>query len=334
MRSRLLILCTLVGLTAVIVWQVNSRAVPDANHQGPTAAESGAIADDESEDEPSADATREGEPDIGPNIASYALTTSQPTLPPLDMPLRESFAELERRARAGDAVASCRLSADLARCERLPRERAYTGDAISTAARKTPGSSDEASAVAQATTLKKYLSEDEALCEGFSQSTPHAAWSYLKQAAERGNVHAMVQLAASPPLDSEHFLRDVDQWAEYNEIAGNFLLRAADAGEPFALHQLWWVYAGHPAVGGSQILPRDPYRARVLAYAIQQIGNDRAQRNVAHYLSKNPDSLTIAQDAQAKIDGLELAGSRFSDLSDANLSNFPRRDRHCAGGGH
>ncbi|MCF8828307.1 hypothetical protein [Xanthomonas campestris] len=53
-----------------------------------------------------------------PMVAARQRAASAP-LPPADVPLRQVFDELSRRAAGGDAAAGCRLAAELERCDRI-----------------------------------------------------------------------------------------------------------------------------------------------------------------------------------------------------------------------
>jgi len=298
----------------------------------PVPTDQSSVPENGSDAQPATSAAHDTDGIIGPNIASYAVPPKH-ELPPLDSPLRDTFAELDRRAKSGDSAASCRLSADVFRCERLPLERQYNIDAMSTAANKPPGTAEEERAIKLIAARRESLAKDERLCEGFEKIKSRSAWDYLKLAAADGNTHAMVQLAADPPLDSRNFLRDVDQWAEYRRIAGPYLKQAAYAGEPYALFYLWWMSAGYPSAGGEAVIPPDPYMTRVLGNAIFQIGDDRTIEIIQKYFTRTPGLLTIAQEAQAKLEGLELARKTFSRVSKVRLNNFPRREKHCTGDG-
>lgn len=57
--------------------------------------------------------------------AAGAKTSRWPDLPPADTPLAQIVDQLDRRARAGDAKAACRLGAEMMRC--MQARSAYTG---------------------------------------------------------------------------------------------------------------------------------------------------------------------------------------------------------------
>src|SRR5690242_19190604 len=73
---------------------------------------------------------------------SKAVTraTSSSALPGVDAPLKNTFADLQARAAAGDAAAATRLSRDLGRCSRLRSTLWKNGSSASDlVARKTDG---------------------------------------------------------------------------------------------------------------------------------------------------------------------------------------------------
>lgn len=330
MQPRVYISCALAGLLAVAAWMWNGIPTTQST-KTPTPPVGSTTQTDEEPITvvPASPAVSPSAPPDTPNIASYASTST--ALPPKNAPLRNTFAELSQRARDGDNIASCRLAADLWRCSQLPLARSIDRSALSEAARAAPQSASQERAIEQAAAIRNSLSDDETLCLGFDQPSTHAAWDYLLLAAERGNLQAMTQLAVAPPLDRNAFLRDVEQWQRYREVAGTFLQRAADAGEPLALYNLWWALAGYPVPGGEPTIPPDPYMARVRAYALLSMGDARTVRTIQNYFTRTQGALTPAQEAQAQAEGQAMAADHFPNVKEAGLTNFPPRDEHCIG---
>jgi hypothetical protein len=265
-----------------------------------------------------------------PNIATYTIESSDPALPPPGTALTQTYAELKRRALAGDNRASCRLATDLVHCSRINDFRSVVQRMTREASNPERDSVAETRAIARAAEEAQNLERVEAMCRGFTPESPHAAWDYLLLAAERGDVRAMVALAVAPPLDENYFLRDQAQWQRYLQLAGPFLRRGVEAGEPFALHMLWWVLAGHPLTGGYAGVPPDPYQARVHAHAILMVGDNHTQATIRRWLLRTQDQVTPAQDAEAQVQGQALARERFAKARPERLSNIPERLVDCS----
>lgn len=265
-----------------------------------------------------------------PNIATYAIESSDTALPPLGAALTQTYVELKRRALAGDNRASCRLAVDIVRCSRINDFRSVVERMTREASSAERDSVAEARAIAGAAEEAQNLERLEAMCRGFTPESPHAAWDYLLLAAERGDVRAMVALAAGPPLDENYFLRDQAQWQRYLQLQGPYLQRGVEAGEPFALYMLWWVLAGHPMPGGYTGVAPDPFQARVHAYAILTVGDNHTQATIRRWLLRTQDQVTPAQDAEAQVQGQALARERFAKARPERLSNWPERIRDCS----
>jgi hypothetical protein len=269
------------------------------------------------------------ESEIGTVGPDRSFVTSGLPLPPPGTPLKEEYEELSRRAKAGDDAASCRLSADLWRCSQLPKGLAIEDQALTRAAQMPATGSVLADAVDDAVKLRMQVSEDEKRCEGFEVPSPHAAWDFLLMAAERGNVRAMAQLAIAPPLDEQDFLQSVDEWQKYRRVAGKYLKRAAAAGDPFALYNLWWAYAGYPGPGGTPVITPNTYLARVYAHALANIGDSKIVATMQRYLQQTQASVTSSDDARARDDGLSIAKVGFAHVRGASLHTLPSLDGYC-----
>ena len=325
-----LALITLLGWRYLSREPVDARSasdLPDAEgHATQPVADSAVPADPPTPGE----AGQEAMSNDGPNIASYAIESSDAALPPPGAALAQTYVELKRRAQAGDNRASCRLATDIGRCARLERERSYLQSITREASIAERDSAIEAEAIARAARQTRDLEQLEAICKGFTPESPHEAWDFLLLAAERGDVRAMVGLAARPPLDESYFLRDQAQWQRYLQVRRPYLQRGVEAGEPFALYLLWWDLAGLPTVGGYGGFPPDPFQARVHAYAVLMVGDSHTQATMRRWLLRTQDQLTPAQDAQAQVQGQALARRYFAKAKPERLSNIPERLVDCS----
>lgn len=325
-----LALATLLGWRYLTSEHVDARSASDLpaaeGHAPASMAEGEMLADSPAPGEAIEETTWKDRP----NIASYAIESSSAALPPPGTALTQSYAELKRRALAGDNRASCRLATDLVRCSRFKYERSHLQSITREASVAERDSVAQSQAIARAARAAEDLLKLEAICKGFTPESPHAAWDFLLLAAERGDVRAMVALAARPPLDENYFLRDQAQWQRYLQLAGPFLQRGVEAGEPFALYLLWWALAGLPTVGGYGGVPPDPFQARVHAYAVLIVGDSHTQATIRRWLLRTQDQLTLAQDAQAQVLGQALAREHFAKAKPERLSNMPERLIDCS----
>ncbi|MGE4070735.1 MAG: hypothetical protein AB7E72_06120 [Lysobacterales bacterium] len=326
----LMAMATLLGWWFLTNGQVDSRSAHDVPAMEGDATESTAEAERIADTPAPGEATHDPTSNDRPNIASYAIESSGTSLPPPDTALTQTYAELKRRALAGDNRASCRLAADLLRCSRLQDEQSHVQYLTREASQAERDSAAQAKLVARAARASEDLARLQAMCQGFTPESPHAAFDYLLLAAERGDVRAMVALASKPPLDQNYFLRDQAQWQRYLQLVGPYLQRGVEAGEPFALYMLWWVLAGHPTVGGYAGVPPDPFQARVHAHAVLMVGDTHTQQTMRRWLLRTQDQLTPAQDAQAQLLGQALAREHFAKVKPERLSNMPRRLIDCS----
>lgn len=135
--------------------------------------------------DPTADAPP---PTSAPHSAAIAVA-----LPPMDVPVRKTIDALRARALAGDAVAACRLAADLAFCSW-------------SVAQRNPGSIDgidpaRAQSEAELAAQDRQLSVAQAgvrqrrHCEGLTAADLSAGGTWLRQAARAGHVPSILAYA-------------------------------------------------------------------------------------------------------------------------------------------
>jgi hypothetical protein len=130
------------------------------------------------------------------------------------LPVRQQVAQLDARARAGDAVAACRLATELQRCL-IERWRAGAG-----------GGRPEQ--LAEQQRLQAHCATVDSVGDRVR------SLEYLLVAANRGNTAAMA-LFAGADLNAADLVRDPALYHLYRTHARRLLEQALAAGEPLAL---------------------------------------------------------------------------------------------------
>lgn len=150
--------------------------------------------------------------------ASPVLTVSQPVataiapLPPMDSPVVETVLALRERARSGDAVAACRLAADLMLCDWLQPSRATISD------------------------------DTEHRCRGLDESDLRESARWLRAAARAGHVPSMRTYAETAGVPFDKQSTRLDDMKVHREEAASMLEAAARGGSISAVHTLLMVH--------------------------------------------------------------------------------------------
>lgn len=159
-------------------------------------------------------------------------------LPAADVPLKDTFADLQARAAAGDAAAATRLARDLGRCRRLRSMLWKTaGTAGDLVGKKTDGMSD-----AQLRTYQILLDsmaqrqqdvqKTKDLCAGVDDDMLAALVPSLAQAAQLGDVDARAcYLSRGPTLDARTLLDRPDLLQNYRGAASSMIEAGLAAGD-------------------------------------------------------------------------------------------------------
>jgi hypothetical protein len=177
-------------------------------------------------------------------------------LPPLKLPLRDIYSELQDLAQNGNAFASCRLGYELARCRDLP-EKTRRMQEYKTQLAALREDSDVRQPIQWA--LDRVSAAQEAaakVCEGFPPAETANAWRYQFAAAQAGHIESMTRFAAPTTLDSANFLSDIEGWLSYKYYALPMVQQAAVQGDPRAILQLGFFYL--LPISGIEHVPRDP----------------------------------------------------------------------------
>ncbi len=180
----------------------------------------------------------------GDAAAAAARTTPRAfDYPPPDIAVAEVIAQLDARARAGDAQAACRIAAELQRCRQLQGWSERTTDyQIERLAKQ---SLDEATLDARSRDLAEanaYNAQAKRHCEGVTLTQLRRAPHYLLAAARAGHVPSMVAFASGGQTDAAALVSDPQLYADYRAHAWPMFQRAFELGEPSAA--LFWSMLG------------------------------------------------------------------------------------------
>lgn len=171
------------------------------------------------------------------NNATGRAASGRP-LPAVDVPLKETYADLQARAAAGDAAAATRLSRDLGRCSRLRSMLWKTGStAGDLVGRKTDGMTD-----AQLRTYQilldsmaqhqQELQKTKDLCAGVDDDMLAALVPSIAQAAQLGDVDARAcYLSRGPTLDARTLLDRPELLQNYRGAAASMIDAGLAAGD-------------------------------------------------------------------------------------------------------
>ena len=231
----------------------------------------------------------EQEKTITPHATNPPLgvTSAAAIVPAIELPLAATITELKRLLANGDGYAGCQLVIQLRYCRgELGAQREQLRDlrnrqidvAESTAQREFADSFIER--------LARMTKIGEAHCAGVPPEELANSPQYALLAAQTGNVAAMSQYVRSPPMDSANFLRDLDAWQQYRDLAPGFAERAANGGDINAISFMSRQLAGRWRGVGGAIVPRDLKRAVMLHFVLEKtdspygLGKDE-MRNIA-----------------------------------------------------
>jgi len=227
----------------------------------------------------------------------------------LATPLPQRFAELERRALAGDLQANCRLAADLDLCLSRRKRVGQINIHARRAGAAEPGSKDEAFHASIAARLALQSERAEAVCAGVTPEQTARAWEFLLRAAELGDDRAALRFVVNPPLDAQNFLGDLSGWEAYRSNAARMLELSVSRGNPYALVVAAGLYAGTDRAGGDADVkfPGDPFRATVYATAALGVVDARSRTLLEGILSTLRQNLSTSQFDNASKQGREFA---------------------------
>ena len=179
-------------------------------------------------------------------------TASAAALLPDDTPVDRVIAQLDAAARAGEAMAACRIGNELVRCEKLGFWGARNWSEL--LALRAAEHQDVSALLPE---LTRQLERGRRLVEGCARVAPevkHELPRYHLTAALQGNVQSAAQFVsiAAQPGD---LVRDPQLYAMYRLHAWQLFRLAFDAGHPDVL--LAWVGAHSGADALAGVMPED-----------------------------------------------------------------------------
>lgn len=246
-------------------------------------------------------------PETGP------VVSGTPPLPPLDAAFDEVFEDLDRRARAGDRRAACRLGFDLLLCREKDRLQAMLDHMIDSNARLDPATTNSIQLSNAIAILAERIRRAGRVCtDGATARTPDA-WRYLARAAELGDHNAATYFVAMPPFDPERTLDQLDGWQFYRDAAIPLLERATAAGNPQALYWLRLLHSGGAQLHGSaQFVGRDAQRALVMALVLRSFADDQTRAALDEEIAASRAALPNERFARAEEEAERLRKAVFA----------------------
>lgn len=203
------------------------------------------------------------------SAAPAALPATALPLPSPDTPIASILADLERRARAGDPRAACRLAAELGRCATLARRQASAfqpQQALIQPGTAQPDPAQVERFVDFAARQQVELERDQALCAGVPAERLREATPWLYAAARGGSEAARVVFVTGAwTMVDPYAMRHADVLAAYSRDAERMALASVEGGSPEMLRMLGMAYASRDsrhALGG--VVDPDPVRAHAL----------------------------------------------------------------------
>lgn len=285
------------GLAVLIgigVWLVSSRSsapLQGGDVHAPSVADattaSGASAPADTADAPATKAAPTIQPTIARAVPSpppvAATTIATDPLPPPNTPLAQVIDELERRARAGDAAASCRLGFELLRCRHSAQASAQRDMMADVLARTTrSGTAASASGTGQVEVEKMlvdlaarnalFAEQAQAVCADVDPQRYDTPLRLLMRAANSGDATSRAALMRSvDAINQGNTLANLDALAAFRAAAPGWVADELNTGSDLALDLA--VQLGmqtNPGLLQQSLVDRPP-----LAYAMMQL-HDRA----------------------------------------------------------
>lgn len=217
-------------------------------------------------------------------------------LPPLDQPLRNTFAELKQRADAGEAAASCRLAVELDFCAQIGARLASASDMLRQADGDGPtirvgnridetASPEEQRRQAEQALMQQSerLLQESAYCEGVPASTPVQRVQYWRSAALAGNAMALRMYATGNVFRQDSVLDQLDALRVYRGEAETLALQAARSGDRMVMMALAHAYSPNNRQRRGFLLSQalEPDGARALAFYLHAQSQVGTPANVA-----------------------------------------------------
>ncbi len=235
------------------------------------------------------------------------------TLPPPNLPLTKIVDLLKKESEAGNYRASCRLGAEIFRCELHLLAIKETAKLQQSLTSLEAGSEKYLSTVEKIGYQQERIASDAPVCDGFANPDNLEAWRFEFIAGLQGHIASKAQFVVSPPMNPIEFYKNLDGWAAYREYAPKFLLDAANAGNNRARWSLARAYSGEASIpglgnmGGVELAKPDPYKAAIYAHTLATPESEpSAQRGAARLIKEIERQLTPDQIVAAKAESAAL----------------------------
>jgi len=240
--------------------------------------------------------------------------------PPVGTRVVDVLAQLKSDADAGKPAAACRVGAELARCWRNRELLEMRSRNLSRLRSQQPDSDDARRARTADDDLVASTRQDSDLCAGVADDLVDGGWRYLLNAALRGNAAAMEQFVLGPPLSPTHVVSSLEGWGAYRDNGSYLLQRSIEAGSVRALYFAFLSASTGVGIGGSSLLPRDPYQAIVYGQAALPLVDAGSAQVI---MSAMPELQRAAgiRAPQATIDGDALRLRYFVGSERTNVSS-------------
>jgi hypothetical protein len=222
-----------------------------------------------------------------------------PPMPALNAPLRAVYAELKAQARAGNAVAQCRLGYELRRCKHYPERVEIV--------RRNAAGQNQQEAIDKAAQLDPGFAADQAVCQDFTPDPGDEAWRYTLQAGVNGNDSAALSFifGATAGLDPNRATTMMEGWEAYRDYAPSLLQQQIERGNAAAYY-----LAAQNSVRpqwGIPIIRHDPIQAGAFALALIPSATPALRAQLDKFVQGL--NLTPADIAQAQKSSYPLAAN-------------------------
>lgn len=187
-------------------------------------------------------------------------------------PVREAMAALDARARAGDALAACRLISELSLCKAV-RDWSPAAEqaAINRLALLLKDGDDVADSARQLQAIIDINNEAKRNCEGIDDADLRALPEYAFAGARSGHPPSMAYFAAGH-VGGEQLVADPALYNAYRQHAWPMFQRALEAGYPPAVATWNWALNANGFAYFAGVIPepwRKPGVARLLNERLQ-----------------------------------------------------------------
>lgn len=217
-------------------------------------------------------------------------------LPPKDTPLVDIYPSLRKASDEGDFMASCRIAAELTRCQLMLPLTLQKLERAMEKLEKMPVDSIERGRLEKYVADKKAdSSRDTRVCADFHGGDEDKAWKFHLRAALQGHRPSMASFASVPTWDPLDLNANLDAWVAWRKYAGTFLEASAAFGDRTSIRTLATEYSDQSVLGPSGLpgLRRvSQNRERGLMYALVGLALDEARGDVTEQYRSGVSALS------------------------------------------